>query len=69
MLGYRTVHFPTSDDQLRQHDAAWLRSYHQFRDQQSKPSVKRRPHGAAGPGGDRVSRRCIWPMGLPPSYD
>lgn len=66
MLGYRTVHFPTSDEQIRRHDAAtdasvayrfeeldraypgskfiltvrdeaaWLRSYYQFRDQQVK---------------------------------
>ena len=66
MLGYRTVHFPTSDEQIAGHDAAtdasvayrfeeldraypgskfiltvrdeaaWLRSYHQFRDQQIK---------------------------------
>jgi hypothetical protein len=66
MLGYRTVHFPTSDEQIARHDAAtdasvayrfeeldraypgskfiltvrdeeaWLRSYEQFRDQQTR---------------------------------
>lgn len=66
MLGYRTVHFPTSDEQIARHDAAtdasvayrfeeldraypgskfiltvrdeeaWLRSYQQFRDQQTR---------------------------------